>query len=345
MKRGLIFAVLIFYFGLVEAQNLDSLQGLNWQSLKDVQTQFLQKQKPIFVYFYSSDCDSCQMMQDSIFAKPKVYKYMNRFFYLVKLDIHAKESITFFDGTVYTPAAADKIHPLAETLLGTKNPQLPAYVCFSKEANGSIFSAYKTETAFFSILIYYVEEAYKTVNYEDYYTNYKKAYPEERGRGYSVVHQKVKWKTVEEAFAANKKSPRKIFLDISANWVNTCTMMMLYTYNNPVIADILNTYYYPVRFDATFKDTVRVFNQEFTHQGKNYTYHNLAVALLNAKMKFPVFLVFDEESKLIRLEQAYHTPQSLEPLLMFFSDNKNKNVPYDKFLKTFKTKIPSEKEK
>jgi uncharacterized protein YyaL (SSP411 family) len=62
---------------------------------------------------------------------------------------------------------------------------------------------------------------------------------------YAVSGQGVKWYTLEQAIALNKKEPRKIMIDVYTDWCGWCKKMDITTFNNNVIADYLNSKYYP----------------------------------------------------------------------------------------------------
>lgn len=66
----------------------------------------------------------------------------------------------------------------------------------------------------------------------------------------------VKWYTIQEAEKLFRQSPRPFFIDTYTDWCGWCKKMDKDTFTNSVISDILNTKYYPVKFDAEGKDSV-----------------------------------------------------------------------------------------
>ena len=57
----------------------------------------------------------------------------------------------------------------------------------------------------------------------------------------------VNWMTLEQAVNAQKTTPKKIMIDFYADWCAPCKIMEKNTYNHPVISEILNRDYYPVK--------------------------------------------------------------------------------------------------
>src|SRR5438552_498622 len=66
----------------------------------------------------------------------------------------------------------------------------------------------------------------------------------------------VKWMSWKEAFEQNKKSPKPFLVDFYTSWCGWCKHMMKTTYSVPELAQYINSYYYPVKFDAETRDTI-----------------------------------------------------------------------------------------
>jgi thioredoxin-related protein len=133
---------------------------------------------------------------------------------------------------------------------------------------------------------------------------------------------KVKWYTFEEAVELNKTEKRKIFIDVYTDWCGWCKKMEASTFANPIIANILNTEYYAVRFDAETKDTISFKGKQFINVGgKSRSPHQLAVALLQGKMSYPSVAYLNEENQFITTVPGYYSPERLEPVLNFFAED------------------------
>lgn len=73
---------------------------------------------------------------------------------------------------------------------------------------------------------------------------------------------KIKWYTFEEASVEYQKSAKPFFIDLYTDWCGWCKKMDASTFQDPIIANYLNTFFYPVKFNAESKDTVNVFGKK-----------------------------------------------------------------------------------
>ena len=142
--------------------------------------------------------------------------------------------------------------------------------------------------------------------------------------------QEIKWMSMNDALAAQKKQPKKIFMDAYTDWCGPCKLLDRNTFTNKDVIDFINENYYPVKFNAEGTETVNYQDLIFenpdhdpSRKGRNST-HEFARAMKITG--YPSLVFFDEQGKLIGPIPGYRTPQQLELFLKLFKDEDYKKI-------------------
>lgn len=151
-----------------------------------------------------------------------------------------------------------------------------------------------------------------------------------------VAQSNIKWMTWEEAQTANKKNPKKIFVDVYTDWCGWCKKMDATTFVDPKIVNYINKNFYAVKFNAEQKEDI-IFN------GKTYKYvsngargyHELANQLMQGRMSYPTSLYLDENLNLLSPVPGYQDVPTLEMILRFFGEKTYLTSTWEEYQKNY----------
>ena len=83
----------------------------------------------------------------------------------------------------------------------------------------------------------------------------------------SIQAQEIRWMSLDEALAKQKKNPKPILMNVYTDWYGPCKMMDANTFHDAEIADFINKNYYAVRFNAEGNSTVNYQGTTYTNPG------------------------------------------------------------------------------
>lgn len=156
--------------------------------------------------------------------------------------------------------------------------------------------------------------------------------------------QEIQWMSMNEALAAQKKEPRKIFMDVYTTWCGPCKLLDKNTFSNKKVIDFINKNFYAVKFNA--EGTEEITFQDFTYTNPNYqegrkgrnATHFFADAL---KLQgYPSLVFFKDDGQLIQAIPGYKTPQQLEIYLKMIANDDYASITtmekWEEYQKNFK---------
>ncbi len=99
----------------------------------------------------------------------------------------------------------------------------------------------------------------------------------------------INWMSFEEAFELAEENPKKIFVDVYTDWCGFCKRMDNETFSDPIIAEIINEHYYPVKFNAEHVEPIYYRGTKYINEnpGQRRAAHNFAIAILQGQMSYP----------------------------------------------------------
>lgn len=166
--------------------------------------------------------------------------------------------------------------------------------------------------------------------------------PKKEDQAASEQGTAIKWYTFEEAVAMAEKEPKNIFIDFYTSWCGWCKVMDKNTFADPIIAQLMNQYFYPVKFNAEGKDPVTFKGKEynFVAQG-NRGYHELAASIMQGQMSYPTFVFLTPTMEIITPISGYVKPEEFEPIVSYLGQSfyiPEKGVNWEEYRNNYKSK-------
>lgn len=176
MKKVLPLLALLVGFGIVYAfffyrggQETNSGE-LTWYTWEEAVRANDRKPKKILVDVYTDWCGWCKKMDQETFTDPAVIDYLNKHFYVVKLDAEQKGSIEF-QGNEYTYRADQGrrgVHELAVALLNGRMSYPSIVYLNEKFERITVAPGYKTPASIMPELRFVGESHYSTKNFDQF---------------------------------------------------------------------------------------------------------------------------------------------------------------------------------
>lgn len=162
----------------------------------------------------------------------------------------------------------------------------------------------------------------------------------------AALSQEIKWMTMNEALQAQKKEPKKIFMDAYTTWCGPCKLLDKNTFSNEDVIAYINKHYYPVKFNAEGNEEVNYLGMSFKNPnfdpqrtGRN-SQHDFARAMKITG--YPSLVFFDEKGNLIGPIPGYRTPHQLELFLKMFVDEDYKKINSPEAFKAYSETFKNE---
>jgi thioredoxin-related protein len=147
----------------------DSLKTVKWLPLNQAIELSKQNKKNIFIDFYTDWCGWCKKMTTITFENPNVVELLNKNYYPVKFNGEYKDTIVFKGQAYINPNPKGFRSPNQLTLKLLNGRLVFPSIVFLDENQNIIFqrSGYIPPEEM-EIILKYINNAYKTQNYEDY---------------------------------------------------------------------------------------------------------------------------------------------------------------------------------
>lgn len=135
----------------------------------------------------------------------------------------------------------------------------------------------------------------------------------------SLQAQEIKWLTLNEALAKQKKNPKPIFMDVYTDWCGPCKMMDKNTFQDKTVSDYITANYYAVKFNAEGNSSITYKGATYLNPG--YVPNRSGRGAAHDFTKFlevagyPSMYIIDKKGEVQEPIVGYRTPEELLSIL------------------------------
>ena len=150
--------------------------------------------------------------------------------------------------------------------------------------------------------------------------------------GSAYGQEEVKWYSIKEALELTASEPRILIIDVYTDWCGWCKRMDKDTFSDPVVAEILNTHFYPVKLDAEGKEDIVIGDKTFKFVANGRRgYHEMAAIVTKGRLSYPTISYVDAQGKVLQAAPGYKTPDQFRIYLDYYSGEAYKNQTFEEF--------------
>ncbi|MDR0725717.1 MAG: DUF255 domain-containing protein [Prevotellaceae bacterium] len=288
-------------------------QKVRWMKFEDAYAASQKEPRKIFVDIYADWCAWCKVLDRDTFSDTGVIRILNEHYYPVKLNSESKETHTVGDNKFSSPELAASLAMLRPN----ESLGLPTMVIINENMQ--------------------LDEMIQGFRKPDYLKERLSVFAFNKNIAQSSEKAQVKWMKFEDAVTAAQKEPRKIFIDIYADWCGWCKVLDRDTFSNPDVAKILNEQYYPVKLDAESRETHTL------PDGRKISSPELAASLATSKpgekYGLPMMIVLNEQVSILTRISGAQKPDFMTPALLFFSENHYLEKSWETYTKEYSNNI------
>lgn len=144
--------------------------GVHWVNFDEAVKLNAQHPKKIFIDVYTQWCGWCKRMDADTYTNPDVIKYINKYYYAVRLDAETSDTFHFKDHVFSNtnPHTRGYTNELASSLLDGKLAYPTTVYMDENFQRLTYIQSYISAADLMPILKYFAEEKYKSMSFDNY---------------------------------------------------------------------------------------------------------------------------------------------------------------------------------
>jgi thioredoxin-related protein len=151
-----------------------------------------------------------------------------------------------------------------------------------------------------------------------------------------------KWLTFDEAVVASVQVKKKIFIDVYTDWCGWCKRMDATTFSDPAVATMLESRFYPVKFNAEQREPITFNNHTFKFIPRGAKgYHELASTLLSGKLSYPSVVFLNEKFEIIQVLPGYRKADEFLKIITFIGEDHYLTTSWEDFSNAYQKEVNS----
>lgn len=144
-------------------------------------------------------------------------------------------------------------------------------------------------------------------------------------------------KIVEKNIKKNKvKTDKLILVDFYTDWCGWCHKLDQTTYKDSAVIDLMNKYFYAVKFDAELRDTIQFANVIYGYKGSGTRVTNdFALTMASrpgGRIGYPTMTIITPLGEKITAEGGYKDPAKMVLMLKYYGEGYYKTMDFQTFL-------------
>lgn len=350
MRKFFVAIMLLLQVSALRAQ--ENLGPIHWMSFAEAERLDSAESRPFLIDVYTDWCGWCKRMMATTFQNPQLASYINQNFYCVRFDAETTDTIRF-QGKEWVHNG--RVNELAPHLLGNRL-SYPTIVYIDRKKNVLPVPGYMEVNDIEPFLAYFAEDLSSQCGPEEFNLLYANSFPgiyrdkisknsQLKMDTTGVIH----WMAVDEVTRKFATVQKPIIVDVYVDEkyrgrVPYITIQSMVheraVLKDRELADYINENFYPIRIEATTKDSIYWMGRSkpFVSTGDGMP-NEFVNFLTSGNYKFPTTVFFGKfdgnngQELYGRLStlQDFYAPGMMKIILKFYAEEAYRKETFEAF--------------